>query len=148
MTFRNAYGSRLVFAKADGSPVAFEVGELHQGTLEWLEIDPNVALQVQKSINERKARLKEQAHKAYLAKMEADRKMAIEMAKIAETRRQAQEKEMAQRQELEIERMKAEAAVRAADAAMQEARRPAFVPYIVPQTVVQAAPVAPNNPSN
>lgn len=148
MTFRNAYGSRMVFARTDGTPVAYEIGELHQGTLEWLEIDPTVARQVQKSINERKARLKEQAHKAYLAKMEADRKMAIEMAKIAETRRQAQQKEMVQRQELEIERMKAEAAVRAADAAMEEARRPAFIPYVMPQTVVQTVPAAPNTAAN
>ncbi len=158
--FRSQFGRRFVFRSGNGRPLAYDVDELHPGILLHLGLNRDSALAAQTEID-RQVQLAEQNYRAQqAAKAEAEKKaatqrakLAVEYAKIAEERRKAQVEENLQLQAAETERLKAEASMRAADAAVQEALRPFYPDYFI-QQVITPPPVIvvpqnngqPNNP--
>jgi hypothetical protein len=158
--FRTQFGRRFVFRAGSGRPLAYDVDELHPGVLLHLGLNRDMALTAQTEID-RQAQLAEQSYRAQqAAKAEAEKKAAaqrakyaVEYAKIAEERRKAQVEEKLQLQAAETERLKAEASMRSADAAVQEALRPFYPDYFI-QQVITPPPVIvvpqnngqPNNP--
>lgn len=142
--FRSQFGRRLIFRSGNGRPLAYDMEELHPGVLLHLGITKESAMRAQAGIDAQVAQA-EKSYKAHLAsKAEADRialeqrtKLAAEYAKIAEERRKAQVEEQLKTQAAETERMKAEASLRASDAALKEALRPYYPDYIIDQIVKQ-----------
>lgn len=154
--FRTQFGRRFVFRAGANRPLAYDVDELHPGVLLHLGLNREAALSAQSDID-RQAQLAEQKYRAQLAaRAEAEKKMAeqrakmaVEYAKIAEERRKSQLDEQLKLQAAETERMKAEASMRAADAAVQEALRPFYPEYFI-QQVLTPPPVivVPGQPIN
>ncbi|MGV3755310.1 MAG: hypothetical protein ACO1QS_08005 [Verrucomicrobiota bacterium] len=140
--FRTQFGRRFVFRAGANRPLAYDVDELHPGVLLHLGLNREAALSAQSDID-RQAQLAEQKYRAQLAaRAEAEKKMAeqrakmaVEYAKIAEERRKSQLDEQLKLQAAETERMKAEASMRAADAAVQEALRPFYPEYFIQQVL-------------
>lgn len=158
--FRTQFGRRFVFRSGTGRPLAYDVDELHPGVLLHLGLNRETALAAQSDID-RQLQIAEQNRRAQLAaRAEAEKKaavqrakMAVEYAKIAEERRKSQHEEQLQLQAAETERLKAEASMRAADAAVQEALRPFYPEYFIQQVltpppviIVPQTPSQPNNP--
>ncbi|MCD6052527.1 MAG: hypothetical protein K0Q55_3945 [Verrucomicrobia bacterium] len=157
--FRMQFGRRFVFRAGSGQPVAYDVDELHPGVLLHLGLNREAALAAQQEID-RQAQIAAQKHRAQLAaRAEADKqaaeqraRLAVEFAKVAEERRKGQAEEQLKLQAAETERLKAEASMRAADAAVQEALRPFYPEYFIQQVItpppVIIVPQAPNQPTN
>jgi hypothetical protein len=157
--FRTQFGRRFVFRSGTGRPLAYDVDELHPGVLIHLGLNRETALAAQSDID-RQLQIAEQNRRAQLAaRAEAEKKaaeqrakMAVEYAKIAEERRKSQHDEQLQLQAAETERLKAEASMRAADAAVQEALRPFYPEYFIQQVLtpppVIIVPQTPSQPTN
>ena len=141
--FRTQFGRRFVFRSGAGRPIAYDVDELHPGVLLHLGLDREAALAAQAEID-RQAKVAEQKHRAQLAaRAEAEKqaaelraKYAVEYAKLSEERRKVQVEEQLKQQAADTERLKAEASMRAADAAVQEALRPFYPEYFIKQVLL------------
>jgi hypothetical protein len=158
--FRTQFGRRFVFRSGTNRPLAYDVDELHPGVLLHLGLNREAAMSAQSDID-RQAQMAEQRYRAELvARAEAEKKaaeqrakLAVEYAKIAEERRKSQLEEQLKLQAAETERMKAEASMRSADAAVQEALRPFYPEYFIQQVltpppviIVPQTPAQPSNP--
>lgn len=139
--FGSILGRRLFFRRAVGSPLAFDVDELHPGVLAYLDVNPEEAKYQQVQMDQQKKEREAAAYKDYQARQIAERKAwevaRAEQARTEEARRKQQAELDLKYRELENDRIRAEAQLRAADAAMTRAVNSApyyynQVPYYVP----------------
>lgn len=134
--FGSLYGRRLVFRRAAGSPLAFDVDEVHSDVLAHLQIDPDAAKYQQTQMDLQKKQREEAAYKDYLVRQAAERKAILiakaEQAKAEEARRKQQAEMDLKYRELENDRIRAEAQLRSADAAMARAYNPSPTYYTYP----------------
>ncbi|HSH96185.1 MAG TPA: hypothetical protein VK968_18715, partial [Roseimicrobium sp.] len=145
--FGDVYGRKLVFRPATGAPKSYDVDELHLGVLAHLNLDPDILKRDQSEIDQR---LKEQEaayrkdlaeRRAAEAKVAAERaKLEVEYARLREEQRRAKTDEDLKRKQIENDRLRAEASLRAADAAMQEALKPEYIIQPVYTTPVIIVP--------
>lgn len=142
-TYSSAFGQRLVFRPVTGSPLAFDVDELHPGVLAYLGLDADTLKQAQVELDQRR-QAQEAAYRKDLAlRQAAEQKAAaeqarlnVEYAKLREEQRQAQVAEDQKNRQLDNDRLRAEAAMRSADAALQDALRPDYIVqpvYVIPR---------------
>jgi hypothetical protein len=153
--FRDRYGRRLVFGRTDGAPLAYDIDDVHPAVLVRLGIDADQARQDQYEIDQQKRLQAEAVQKATIVRQAAEMKLREqheaarrEQARLAEEQRKADAERAFKLQQLEVERQKAEAALRNADAAILRALNPIPI-YIdqrrLPRTTNQP-PVAPGLP--
>lgn len=151
--FGNIYGRRLVFRRAAGAPLAFDVDEVHTDVLAHLQIDPEAAKYQQTQMDRQKKQREEAAYKDYLVRHVAEQKAIqtaqVEQAKAEEARRKQQAEMDLKYRELENDRIRAEAQLRSADAAMARAFNPSPTYYNYPLNgvpYVNGVPVMPVYP--
>lgn len=136
--FGDIYGRRMVFRRQDGPPLAFDVDEIHPGVLMYLGISAEAAKRTQVEQEEQIKKLEEVHRQELAARHAAEQKAAeelaklqLEYAKLNEQRRHAMVEE--QQKAAEIQRLKAESAMRSADAAMRQALAPYFPDSFIQQ---------------
>ncbi len=129
--YRGSIGDRLMFSSAGAAARTFEYTELHPGVLAHLSLEPAELAAQQAALDEKKSQAEYAAQKAREAKAAAEKKYqeALHAARIVQSRIDADRKKAAfeenlRLQALETERMKAEAAMLQAEAAMEKARNP------------------------
>ncbi len=131
------YGRRIAFKYENGDRGVYDVDELHPGVLRTLGVDPEAAKQRQAEKDAAAARKKAaelQAYQEFYEEMRGRQgefqqkweRQRQEQARLAETQRQNQLNEQLRIQAAENDRLRAEAAMRAADAAMVQALNPAY----------------------
>lgn len=154
--FRGSFGRRLMF-RPEGSHVRnLDYTELHPGVLAHLSLEPSDLVAQQNALDTKKAQAELAAQKAREAKAVADRKYqeALKVANALQARINTEKKKTDQEeklrlQALETERMKAEAAMLQAEAAMEKAKNPqpvilldlkhqGLAPLVNPQTLPNA----------
>ena len=139
--FSNQLGRNLIFKDAEGKRLRLDLEELHPQILATLGIDPQAARQEQQELDAKSAqfnaaaRQAQAAHAAAVAqaqkeKREQEARTAVEMARLDEERRKAVQEENIRLQNAENDRLRAIAALRAADAALYQSQ-PAPI-YIAP----------------
>lgn len=152
--FRTQFGRRFVFKSSEGRAVAYDVDELHPGVLLHLGLNREASVAAQSEID-RQAQVAEQKYRANLAaraevekkNAEIRAKMMVEYAKLTEERRKSKLEEDLKIQAAETERLKAEASMRAADAAVEEALRPFYPEYFIQQVLTPPVIVVPQPPN-
>ncbi len=129
--YRGSIGDRLMFRSAGAAARTFEYTELHPGVLAHLTLNPAELEAQQAALDEKKSQAEYAAQKAREAKAAAEKRYqeALQAARIVQSRIDADRKKAAfeenlRLQTLETERMKAEAAMLQAEAAMEKARNP------------------------
>jgi len=157
VTFAGLSGRRLIFRRAEGPPTAFDVDDVHPATLARLNVDPDAAKQRQYELDQQKRAHAEAAARAYQTRLAAAQKLAEQeaarrrdQAREAEEQRKIAEERALKLEALEIERQKAQAALRQADAAIIQALNPVPV-YVNPlfnsvTNTLPSSPSAPNRP--
>jgi hypothetical protein len=151
--FRGSFGRRLMF-RPEGSYVRnFDYTELHPGVLAHLSLEPSELVAQQNALDTKKAQAELAAQKAREAKALADKKYQEALkaasslqARINSEKKKTDQEEKLRLQALETERMKAEAAMLQAEAAMEKAKNPqpvilldtrhqGLAPLVNPQTL-------------
>ncbi len=129
--FGDIYGRRLVFRREGAAPLSFDVDDLHPGELAHLQIDAYAAKMRQLEIDEKRQLANTLNQQNIAARRAAEQKAydAIqaanaEYARLQEQKRQALIDQDLKYKQVENERLKAEAAMRQAEAAMVRARNP------------------------
>jgi len=129
--YRGTIGNRLMFSSVGAAARTFEYQELHPGVLAHLSLEPVELEAQQTALDEKKSQAEYAAQKAREARAAAEKKYqeALQAARIVQSRITADRKkieyeESLRLQALETERMKAEAAMLQAEAAMEKARNP------------------------
>ena len=135
--FSAMYGRRIAFKYENGDRGVYDVDELHPGVLRTLGVDPEAAKARQAEKDAAAARKKAAELQAYQELYEEMRGRQVEFqqkwerqrkeqARLAEIQRQNQLNEQLRIQAAENDRLRAEATMRAADAAMVQALNPAY----------------------
>jgi hypothetical protein len=129
--YRGAIGNRLMFSSAGAAARTFEYRELHPGVLAHLSLEPAELEAQQTELDEKKTQAEYAAQKAREARAAAEKRYqeALQAARLVQSRIAADRKKAAfeenlRLQALETERMKAEAAMLQAEAAIEKARNP------------------------
>jgi hypothetical protein len=129
--YRGAIGRKLMFRTGGSVARSFDYSELHPGVLAHLSLEPVDLLTQQAALDDKKTQAEYAAQKAREAKAAAEKKYqeARLAARLVQTRIASEQKKVEQEenlrlQALETERMKAEAAMLQAEAAMEKARNP------------------------
>lgn len=139
--FNARYGSRLVFRKDDGLPLGFDVSEVHPGVLGHLGIDPAIALEEQRRLDERKRERIEEARRQRVARrqaelewLEAKAEADAERARLLAEENQARAHETAQARSQATQDLVATAALLAVQRSQQPSTvvyRPYYVPFFL-----------------
>lgn len=124
MEFTKLYGTKVAFRSATGTPASYEAEELHPGILAHLGISLYEAKQEQDDWENKIKRRKELALQQQTARWKAMQLAAVEKAKRDKERRKELFDKNAKLAQIANERMKAEAAMKQADAAIMDAQRP------------------------
>ncbi len=140
-TFTGMTGRRLIFRPQQGPPTTLDVDQVHPQVLAMAGVDADAAKQAQYELDLSKKAQAEAAQKAYQKQQATVRKLQEqlaarqrELAREAEEKRRIDEERAMKLEALNIERQKAQAALRNADAAMVRAMN--AVPVLVGGTFV------------
>jgi len=129
--YRGSIGRKLMFRSANAAARSFDYSELHPGVLAHLSLEPADLKAQQSALDDKKQQAEYAAQKAREAKAVAEKKyqealLAVRVVqnRIAAEQKKVEREENLRLQALETERMKAEAAMLQAEAAMEKARNP------------------------
>ena len=129
MEYTQQYGSRVAFKSETGKPAIYEAEDLHPGILAHLGIDLYEAKRKQEELDDQRKKHKEIARLQQAARQKAQRLAAIEEAKRADARQKEKFERDAKLAQIANDRLRAEAAMRQADAAIMESQRPPDIYY-------------------
>jgi myosin heavy subunit len=130
LTFSQAVGKRLIFRRQDGPPIAVDADTVHPFILAAMNLSPEDLNDQQNQLDEKKRLQDAAGRESYARKLAADNLSAranaeMELRKAAIQAEQSQQAAQIalQAEAIRNDRMRAEAAMRQADAAMQAAQK-------------------------
>lgn len=125
--FARIYGRSMIFRPQDRSPLAVDVLSVHPAILKHLKIDVALAMAAQEAIDRKMSSIAaDNARRAVITAAENAEQARINTLALAE-RAKAQEEWRVKSEAERNERLKAEAAMKAADAAMFQAQNPSSI---------------------